>query len=319
MHRSPLCLWFASLLLLSLLFQPAAAQAPRQPLPVASPAGVAPAQPTNPFIIPAAEQAWLDQVLNKWEVDSATVQNFYTDFERDIHNQFGPGGELPYKKEQGKLGYTRPDKGSIQIVESLVWTAKPQPAPAPGAPPVRVQGDWVKQQGEVPGDHWVCDGKQVYEYRPIDKELVVKPIPVEMQGKNIIDGPLPFLFGAEAEKLKQRYWIRPAKELCSEKFIGLHAKPKFQKDAANSSDIWIVLRNEPKKPLMPAGLRIRHPNGSWDEYRFTLEKAQVNGRLAAFLEPLFRTPRTPFGWQKVVEPMQQAPVQAQRPSGTIQN
>ena len=58
------------------------------------------------------------------------------------------------------------------------------------------------------GEHWVCDGENVYEYRHDQKQLVVRPIPPAMQGQAIVDGPLPFLFGAEADKLKARYWMR---------------------------------------------------------------------------------------------------------------
>ena len=56
----------------------------------------------------------------------------------------------------------------------------------------------------------MCDGKSVFEYRHQDKHLVERPIPKELQGQSIVDGPLPFLFGAEAAKLKARYWLRIA-------------------------------------------------------------------------------------------------------------
>ena len=71
------------------------------------------------------------------------------------------------------------------------------------APPAQAQGNWVKQENAI-GEHWVCDGTSIYEYRTEQKQLVERPIPKEMQGKAIVDGPLPFLFGAEAAKLKQR-------------------------------------------------------------------------------------------------------------------
>ncbi len=309
MHRSSPRL--TTFFLLSFLAQPLAAQPPAAPS--SPPRAIAPAQSAarNPFNVSSGDQAWLDQVLDKWEADSAEVHNFYSDFERDVHNGFGPGGGQPTRKEKGKLGYTRPDKGSFQITESLVWESKPQAtSPSAGQP---AEGDWVKEAGDMPGEHWVCNGKQVYQYRNTEKQLVVTPIPPDMQGNAIVDGPLPFLFGAEAEKLKARYWIRPAKELSNTTLLGLHVKPKFQKDAANYSDVWVVLRNEQRKPLMPAGIRIRLPDGSWEEYRFKLTEAQVNARLPQIFGTLFQTPRTPWGWKKVVEPMQGPPVQAQRP------
>ena len=50
--------------------------------------------------------------------------------------------------------------------------------------------------------------KVVYQYRPDLKQLVEHPIPPQLQGQAIVDGPLPFLFGADAAKLKQRYWMK---------------------------------------------------------------------------------------------------------------
>ena len=48
----------------------------------------------------------------------------------------------------------------------------------------------------------------MFEYRHDQKQLVERPIPPQLQGQAIVDGPLPFLFGAEAAKLKARYWMR---------------------------------------------------------------------------------------------------------------
>lgn len=306
-------------LLLGLLGTTALAQQQPTSNPQQLPAqqGIAPQQPRAPFQVSPAHQGWLDQVLIKWENDSKTVKNFYCDFELDKHNIFGPADGRPFAKEKGKLGYTKPDKGSFQITESVVWKAKPQAAPAPVAgngdqpqQPQAAAGDYVPRTDgngkTIPGDHWVCTGQKVFQYKHEAKELEVVPIPQQMQGKEIVNGPLPFVFGAEAKKLKVRYWMEPAEDLCKGKFIGIHAKPKFQQDAAEFSDVWIVLRNEPNERLMPAGLRLRYPDGSWSEYRFDLKDAQVNGQLAGLLASLFAEPRTPWGWKRVERPLQQA-------------
>ncbi len=283
---------------------------PVQPVQAALP----PAQP--PFVVAPAHQAWLDQVLAKWQKDSDAVTSFYCDFERYQHvAMLGPADGRPYKQEKGKLGYTKPDQGSIKITEHLVWTPQQQAA-APNAPAAQpepnkpVQGTYeVPKDGDgkpEPGEHWVSNGKNVYQYKSRDKQLVVTPIPPQLQGKQIVDGPLPFLFGADTKKLKERFWLRPAAQLCNEKLIGIHAKPKRQQDAANYSDVWVVLRNEPGKKLIPAGLRILHPDKSWHEYRFDLKNAQINPVFAGMFAKLFQEPRTPLGWKRVVEPMRQA-------------
>lgn len=265
-----------------------------------------PAVPVNPFNVSAAEVAWIDGVLKKWETDSDTVKTFYAEFERDEFNQFGPPG-MPMKRERGKLGYITPDQGSYEITDSRVWQpAQQQQPPAPGEA-AQPQGSYVKQEG-VKGDHWVCDGKHVYEHRFNTKQLVVIPIPPDMQGKEIVNGPLPFLFGAKAEDLKQRYWFRVARELCDEKFtrIGIHAKPKFQADLANFTDVYVILRNEPKELLMPMSMRLVSPDRSHADYRFNLKEARINARLDQWFSGMFLAPRTPFGWTRVDEPLQQS-------------
>lgn len=265
---------------------------------------------TAPFTIDPSEKAWIDQVLRMWERDSKTVKTFYCEFERDVYNQFGPPG-YPMNRERGKLGYINPDQGSIEITDVRTWTPEPQAPPEPGAAnptgPQPMRGDWKAHEGTV-GDHWVCDGKFFYEHRHNVKQLVVTPIPPDMQGQNIVDGPLPFLFGAEADKLNERYWFRVARELCDKDFtrIGIHAVPKTQVDRANFVEVYVILRHESGKPLMPMAMRLRHPDGSHDDYRFNLAEARVNAPLDRMFKGMFLAPRTPRGWTRVEEPVQQA-------------
>src|SRR3990172_8025380 len=182
------------------------------------------------FQLNQLEQAYLDQVLDTWVRESAKVVTFKCPFERWEYNAaFGPGPDIPLSKDKGELSYQRPDKGSLQVKEISKWEAKP--IPRGEQPPAQVQGDWVTQPDAI-GEHWVCDGESVYEYRHDQKQLVVRSIPEGLRGKAIVDGPLPFLFGAEAAKLKQRYWMRiQPQDNAAE--IWLEAQPKFQADAAN--------------------------------------------------------------------------------------
>ncbi|QDU58882.1 hypothetical protein [Aeoliella mucimassa] len=288
-----------------------------------------PGAPMPPFVVPVEHQRWLDQVLAKWESDSNQVKNFSCEFERARYNINGPDPNRVslFAKEKGKLSYHKPDKGSFEIVESLVWMPKSRPATDPNQPvqpqPQQPLGEYAKpvdnKGNELPGEHWVSNGKNIYQYRTHTdpKQLVVTPIPPDLQGENIVEGPLPFLFGAKAADLKERFWFEPAKDLCRDGYIGLHAKPKRQADAAEYSDVWVALRNEPGKPLMPAGIRIVYPSDPrqpmWDQFVFDLEGSNVNSMLASAMNSLFSEPTTPFGWKRVVEQM---PQQAQASSGT---
>jgi TIGR03009 family protein len=200
----------------------------------------------------------------------------------------------------GELSYKKPDKGSFQITEIRTFkTPPPTPGQAPDAP---VRGDWVKQPNAI-GEHWVCDGKSVFEYRHQDKHLVERPIPPQLQGQAIVDGPLPFLFGAEAAKLKARYWLR-VEEQPNKDIIWLTAKPRFRAQAADYKQVEVMLD---QKALLPKAMRVEMPDGSKHVYIFSADQAVVNNPLA-ILNALFARPRVPFGWKHVVEqpPMAQA-------------
>jgi TIGR03009 family protein len=247
----------------------------------------------QPFQLNAIEQAYLDQVLGTWEIESSKIVTFRCPFERLEYNAFGPAPNIPHSKEKGELSYQKPDKGSFQITEIRRWVSNPIP---PGQePPKEIKGDWLPQPNLI-GEHWVCDGEAVYEYRHQQEQLVVRPIPNEMRGKAIADGPLPFLFGAQAEKLKSRYWIRIAESPKPEE-IWLQVFPKWAEDAANYQAVELILD---RQRMLPVATRVHQPGGSRQVYVFRLAEATINGRLDRLIG-LFQAPRTPFGWKRVVE------------------
>ncbi len=285
-------------------------QAPAPP-PAAVPA--APPQAPAGFQLNQVQQAVLNQVLDVWQQKSGQINTFKSPFERWEYNAFSPkvnGEEAPLNKCSGELSYHRPDKGSFQITEVRAFQLKPaEPGQDPKAPAV---GEWVKQESAI-GEHWVCDGKSVYEYRHHQKQLVERPIPPQLQGQGIVDGPLPFLFGAEAAKLKARYWLRVEQQPNPDE-VWLTALPRFQAQAADFSKVEVILD---RKELLPKAMRVQLPDGSRHVYMFELGKASVNNPLAV-ITSMFARPHVPLGWKRVVEPMplaQAAPaVQEQQPA-----
>ena len=244
------------------------------------PAGPAPLP--APFQLNAIEQGFLDQVLSSWQTESAKVTIFQCPFERWEYNQaFGPGKDIPLNKNKGDLGYKKPDQGSFQITEIRVWDPSTK--------------DWVVKKDAI-GEHWVCDGESVYEYRHDQKKLIVRPIPPAMRGQAIVDGPLPFLFGADAKKLNARYWLR-AEDQPGNHDILIQALPKLPADAADYRQVDVMLD---RAKMMPKAMQVHMPNGDRHVYMFDVDKAAVNG-LSQKIMALFQAPRTPWGWQKVVE------------------
>ncbi len=261
-------------------YQPAPQQQPAVQQP-----GPAQGQPFVPqgFNLNQIEQTYLDQVLDQWEKQSSQVSTFYCEFTRLAYDPvFGPGATKHKLEESGELSYQKPDKGSFKIKKVKAWDA--------------AQQDYIENPNIV-GEHWVCDGKSVFEYKNEQKLLVERPIPPEMQGKSIVDGPLPFLFGAEADKLKKRYWMR-IDHRSAENEIRLVATPKRQSDAMNYRMVELMLD---KQKMLPIAMQVHMPNDSRAVYTFDIADAKVNNRLNQLWNQMFQTPRTPFGWKKIVE------------------
>lgn len=272
-------------------------------VPAVPPAeGAAPTQPATlgpPFQLNETDQAYVDQILQMWENTSKEIKTFDSPFERwEYDPVFGPA-DVPAIKSKGQLSYSKPDKGSFKIGEIERFVQKDPNQP----------GAYEPQKQEV-GEHWVCDGKAIFQYNHEKKQLVVSPLPEHMRGQAIVDGPLPFLFGAEAAKLKARYWIR-CKE-STEKQIWLEAYPRTQEDAANYHHVDVMLN---RKTMMPAAIQVHLPNGRQRNVYMFNEKPTVNGALDALFGAIFTSPRTPLGWTRVVEELPTAP-QATQPANT---
>ncbi|HEX2475704.1 MAG TPA: TIGR03009 domain-containing protein [Lacipirellulaceae bacterium] len=277
---------------------PVQAAAPQQ-APVQVPAG---------FALNALQQAELDQVLIAWQQQSAKVNTFKCDFERWEYNLvFGPSPDIALNKNKGELSFGRPDKGSFRITEINTWTQTPQP-PGQPAPAVKT-GTWVPQPNAI-GEHWVCDGESVFEYRHNQKQLVQRRIPPHLQGQAIVDGPLPFLFGADANKLKARYWMR-VEQQPNQAQVWLVALPKFQAQAADFRAVEVILD---RQRLLPTHMQVHLPNGDRHMYTFNIAGATINSPLQK-LQVFFQLPRLPVGWKRIVEqmPVEQAAQPAPAP------
>jgi len=121
-----------------------------------------------------------------------------------------------------------------------------------------------------------------------------------MQGKAISDGPLPFIFGAKAEQLKRRYWMKDVtpKDDVGKK-VWLEAIPKFQQDRLNFARATVILN---EADFMPEALQIFLPDGkSNTAYQFANSK--VNSLLGTwtFTAPKLSPLMMAKGWKKVVE------------------
>ncbi len=149
--------------------------------------------------------------------------------------------------------------------------------------------------------------------------MTVHKLPPELQGKAIANGPVPFLFGAQAAKLKARYYLQIiTPEAKAQTEVWLEAWPRWLADAQNFKYAEMILAKD--KNLTPVAVRLHHPNGTHyvvyalDEKSIAINKSPGPlGPVANVFEAPWWQPRAPRGWQTVVE---EAPQMPQAPAAT---
>jgi len=286
-----------SLLLLLLTVLPLAAQQPGPPAAAGKPA----LGPPGFVPLPAKHQQYLDQVLEVWERRSNDVKVYRCKFQRwEFDSVFGPATEAK-RFSTGTIKFASPDKGLFQVEKVLTYQAPLQPGAKPKY--LELEDDYR--------EHWVCDGQSVYEFDSQRKLVVQQILPVEMRGKAIDQGPLPFMFRANAQDIRRRYWLRAiTPEKVQEKEIWLEAYPRTMEDAANFLKVHIVID---RQRVLPKGLvifdRNYRPGKNTSRTVFQFNNREINFNTSLDLLKLFQRnfyePAIPRGWRKETR---QAPV-----------
>jgi len=255
-------------------------QAPATPAPGAAPAPVA-----FPQLTPE-QQAALDRLLAAWEGRNAAVTTWSCTFYKWEYNAWSPadasGERLAFSESSGEIKYANPDKGLFRVKESKQWNGQTR--------------RYEAKTGEA-GEHWVCNGTSIYEFRHTERQLRETKLPPEMQGKAISDGPLPFVFGAKADTLKKRYVMRLITPPGVTDQIWLEALPRMQADAANFLKVELILQ---ARDLMPFAMQIFKPGGQdRDVYQFDPRTSLIDKGLDMIRD--FSKPVTPLGYTFILE------------------
>jgi TIGR03009 family protein len=275
-----------------------------QARPAAAVAGQ-PAMPKN-FPLTQEQEARVDQILKFWEHHTAKIKTHECKFVRKNYDFVFGNRDTPITIDVGTIRFMDPDKGLFRVDETYKVNAQ-------AADPKQ---RYVPQDVQF-GEYWVCDGEAIFQFDARTKVLTETKLPPEMQGKAIAEGPLPFLFGAKAETMKARYWIRevtPQNNPQGEYL--LEATPKRQEDAANFDHLLVQLKVE-QGQLLPHAMRVdKGPKQGYVLYEFKEHAPNHTAhRLLGFLNSFVR-PSTPAGWTKVVEDWNAPPAdtrQAARP------
>jgi TIGR03009 family protein len=221
---------------------------------------VRPPVPQAPFVLTPQQMADLDNLLVDWERRNRQIQVLESKFFRWKYDSVfaSPANAPPPKPDEGELKFAAPDKA------------------------------WMKIDAKDPkqSEQWLCDGKSVFQWNYSQNEVTEWMLPPEMQGKGIGEGPLPFVFGIEAQRLKQRYFMRLITPPNVQNEVWLEAYPKFQHDAANYHKVEVILQKVGSaQTLFPFAIQIYAPNGG-DRTVYQLRDPEIN-------------PRKPFGIPRV--------------------
>jgi TIGR03009 family protein len=257
----------------------------------AQPGGQQPARqlpPTSPFALTPQEQAQVQQVLVMWEQRNSKVKTFDAGFRRWVYDAVFGRPDEPKFIDLGVIKYAAPDRGMFRLDTTTGKDGREVPIE------------------DARAEHWISDGKAIIEYNHVKKQVIVHKLPPEMQGKAIADGPLPFLFGSDAKKLQQRYFLRIVTPRGVQGQIWLQAYPRFQQDAANFHHANFIITDK----MEPYALEMIQPNGN-DKIVYRFYDIVINDPLRMFRGDPFRETR-PTGWQKIVEEPQSQ--QARRPA-----
>jgi len=244
---------------------------------VMQPVAGQPAAPPAPFILTPEEQAFVDRVLDDWQAVSSKVKTLEGEFMLYKYNATfnvtppQPGQpEVPTRTSAGKVRYAAPDKGHYETAD-----------------------------GE---EKWICTGTAIYEFNKKLQKVREYRLPPQMQGQAIADGPMPFIFGVEKNKMKNRYWLKVITPPGTIGQVWLQAHPKLAKDASSFQRIEVILKftlnaDGTVADLQPYALNLIETNGK-DRTAYLFTAMKTNALLANLQEffSSFIAPKTPGGW-----------------------
>jgi TIGR03009 family protein len=149
-------------------------------------------------------------------------------------------------RAEGQYYVEMPDKGRIDIEKYKDDRRKPGSIDVQKDPSGKKHSLTMEEFNQP--ERWVCNGKDLKVINDTKKTYDVFPIPENRRGTNMMDGPLPFLFGMPPEKAKARYHftlIEPGRDPNN---WWIEVRPKMRDDAAEWRRAFLVLNNKTYLP-----------------------------------------------------------------------
>ncbi len=227
------------------------------------------------------------RVLEDWSATSATITRLKGEIQRRTY-------DLAFSVErlgQGYFYYESPDKGRLDVTPVDITQAMLQKRQAKGARVRRnpKNGQPFALESDTEGK-WICDGQNVIIMQVAEKTASVLALPPELQGRNIMNGPLPFLFGLPPQQALNRFHLKLHRSPTSTDPIALlEAAPKQRKDAESWRAAQILLDT---RTGLPVHVELTKPSGN-EKVVYSFSNLTVNSRIDSWWKRFGRTPFKP--------------------------
>jgi TIGR03009 family protein len=261
------------------------AQAVKQPQANNVPAAAQPARQPFPPLTPE-EDARLQKLLLAWEQQSKGTKTLDCSFLRWHYDMAAAPAGVPATKSAGVVKYAAPDQGLFKVDQKVFFNGMKAGKPQFQA----IEGKF--------GEHWVCNGRELIEFDRTMKECRIQALPKQMQGTQIFNSPLPFVFNSDAKQIQERYWVR---EVAGPAGVYLlEAWPKRQEDRAQYKTVQIALD---ASTFLPKALMMYAPNFNvklaqkFDHYEFQeMKRNSLTNGIRSFMNN-FIPQKPPANWK----------------------
>ena len=197
----------------------------------------------------------LRQLLELWSENSGQIRKLKGEVLRRTY-------ETTFAVErmaEGRFYYEAPDKGRLDVIPAHITK---ELLAARQRPDAKVRRDDKEQPFKLKMDgneRWICDGKRVFMIDDDDKEAYIQELPAALQGENIMNSPLPFLFGMPPEQAVKRFHLRLKSSWTKgDRQVQIEAVPRLRQDGENWKQADIILDT---KTWLPLHVRLLHPSG----------------------------------------------------------
>ena len=218
-------------------------------------------EPANLQVQPAPPQ--LMQLLQNWSNASASIQKLQGEHQRWVFDHVFQ----VEKRAVGVFYYEAPDKGRIDLRPAEI--RRGQQSERKDA-----KGNRYKLEADR-AERWICNGQEIWQVNDPEKTIEIFPIPPANQGANIMDGPLPFLFGMPPDKALRRYRMEITEPPADKKVPGqswLTVHPRWQQDASNWREALVILDTT---RWLPVAVRLIDPAGNLETV-YSFSKLEPN-------------------------------------------